>query len=594
MDRIRVAHVTTIDLSLRFLIFKQLTRLRDEGFDVSTISAAGPWVADLEREGIRHIPWPHATRAWNPRADVAALRDLYAIFRHERFHLVHTHTPKAGVMGRIAARRTGVPCVVNTVHGLYATREDRARKRVPIVAVEWLAARFSDLEMYVSREDLDWARRIRLVPESRSMLLGNGIDLSFFDPAAVPAKRLSQLREEFGIPDGTLLVGTVARLVAEKGYRELFAAAKEVRARFPHVRFVAVGDVNREKPDSLTEEEIAQAREDFIFLGWREDVRDVLALFDIFVLASWREGLPLSALEAAAMAKPLVVTDIRGCREVAREGEEGLVVPPRSHSGLAKAISTLVEDDELRDRMGKAARARASELFDERSVADRLVGSYRKLLARKGLQPSEKGETNGSNVRPARPSEAPILATLHRQSLPDSFLPSLGDQFLRRLYRALASDPEAVTLVAERASRVIGFATAVPSVRAFYHRFYRRHGLAAALVAAPRILRPGMLRRVRQTAGYPATAESLPDAELLAIAVAADQRGTGVGRILADGVLEGLARNGVANVKVLVPADNEQANHFYERVGFRHVTQMALHDGRYSNVLVFTCLSPSP
>jgi glycosyltransferase involved in cell wall biosynthesis/ribosomal protein S18 acetylase RimI-like enzyme len=595
MDRIRVAHVTTIDLSLRFLLLGQLIRLREEGFDVVGISAPGPWIADLEKEGIQHIPWPHATRAWSPREDVLALRELYSIFRRERFDLVHTHNPKPGVMGRIAARLAGVPCVVNTVHGLYATPEDPARKRIPVAGLEWLAARFSDLEMYQSREDLDWARRTHLVPRSKSTLLGNGIDLAYFDPAAIDPQRIRQLRAELGVPEGSLVVGTVARLVAEKGYRELFAAASQVRASFPHVRFLAVGDLDAQKADSLSQAEVAKARDDFIFVGWREDVRDLLALVDIFVLPSWREGIPRSALEAAAMGKPLVLTDIRGCREVARDRLEGLLVPPRAPSALAGAIGELVGDSALRDRLGMAARERARAVFDEERVLDRVVTSYGRLLARKGgLQTPAWIQAIGPGVRTARSSDAPILAELHREALPDSFLPSLGVRFLRRLYRALASDSEAITLVAERDSRVIGFATGVPSVRAFYRRFYRRHGIPAALILAPRIFRPHALRRARQTARYPANARSLPQAELLAIAVASEQRGTGIGETLAHGIIDELSRHGVKQVKVLVASDNLRANRFYERIGFRPATQVDLHEGRSSNVLVITCPSSSP
>src|SRR5438132_4056583 len=175
---VRVAHVATVDLTPRFLLLPQLVRLRDEGFDVAAITAPGLWTGDLESEGIRHIPWPHATRSWAPRADLIAFRELVGIFRRERFHLVHTHTPKPGVLGRVAARLTGVPCVVNTVHGLYATPEDRAARRLPVVAVERLAARFSDMELFQSEEDLAWARRIRLVSTRRSLLLGNGVNLS--------------------------------------------------------------------------------------------------------------------------------------------------------------------------------------------------------------------------------------------------------------------------------------------------------------------------------------------------------------------------------------------------------------------------------
>jgi glycosyltransferase involved in cell wall biosynthesis len=131
---IRVAHVATVDLTVRFLLLSQLRRLRDEGYDVTAISAPGPWVGEIEAEGIRFVPWTSATRAWDPRADARAFAELLRTFRRERFDVVHTHSPKPGVLGRIAARAAGVPCVVNTVHGYWATPEDRPARRVPVMA----------------------------------------------------------------------------------------------------------------------------------------------------------------------------------------------------------------------------------------------------------------------------------------------------------------------------------------------------------------------------------------------------------------------------------------------------------------------------
>jgi glycosyltransferase involved in cell wall biosynthesis len=381
---IRVAHITTVDSTLRFLLLPQLLRLRDEGFEVTAISAPGPWARDLEAEGIRHLPWPHATRSWNPGADLLAFRELLVMFRRERFDLVHTHNPKPGVLGRIAGRMAGVPCVVNTVHGLYATPDDSVARRATVLALERLAARFSDLELYQSEEDLDWAGRRRLVAPDRSVLLGNGVDLSKFDPSLIPAQSLATLRRELGIPDDAFVAGTVARLVAEKGYRELFAAAAMVRAAVPRVRVLAVGPSDPAKADAIGRAEIERARGSVIFAGWREDIPSLLALMDVFVLPSWREGLPRSAIEAAAMGKPLILTDIRGCREVARHGVEGLIVPPRDPVRLAEAIELLAKDRALGERMGAAARARALERFDERKVTDLIVARYRSLLARNG------------------------------------------------------------------------------------------------------------------------------------------------------------------------------------------------------------------
>jgi glycosyltransferase involved in cell wall biosynthesis len=379
-----VAHVATIQPTVRFLLMPQLQRLREEGYDVTAISAPGPYTSDLEAAGVRFIPWRHATRAWDPAADVRAMAELLAILRRERFDLVHTHTPKPGFLGRIAARVTGVPFVVNTVHGLYVQPNDPVSRRVPVLGLEWVAARFSDLELYQSSEDMRWAARLRIASRGRSRFLGNGTDLRRFSSDSVSPERLAALRKELGIPPGAPVVGTLGRLVAEKGYRELLAAMREVRRAVPGTRLLSIGPRDPAKADALSDEELAAVREWAVFTGPRADTPGLFALMDVFALASWREGVPRAAIEAAAMGKPLVLTDIRGCREVARDGIEGLLVPPRDAPRLATALLGLLRDPELRVRMGSAARARVEERFDERRVTDVVVGSYEELFARNG------------------------------------------------------------------------------------------------------------------------------------------------------------------------------------------------------------------
>jgi glycosyltransferase involved in cell wall biosynthesis/ribosomal protein S18 acetylase RimI-like enzyme len=587
---IRVAHVATVDLTVRFLLLPQLRRLRDEGYEVAAISAPGPWTGDVEADGIRHITWPHATRAWDPASDARAFLELLGILRREGFDLVHTHNPKPGILGRVAARMAGVPCVVNTVHGLYATPEDSALKRAAVLGLERAAAAFSDVELFQSEEDLRWARRAGVVPPSKSVLLGNGTDVARFDPDAVPPDRIAELRAELGIPDGAVVVGTVGRLVAEKGYRELFAAAREVREEFPEARFVVAGSRDAGKHDAISPEELAAAERDVIVAGWREDVRDLLAVMDVFVLPSWREGVPRSAIEAAAMGRPLVLTDIRGCREVARDGVEGILVPPRDPRRLAAAITDLLRDPGERDRLGKAARARALERFNERRVTDILVATYAEVLARRGrVSPGDERV----RVRRARPADAPAIARLHREGLPDAFLPALGDGFLRHLYRALASDRDGVALVAAAGPRVVGFAAGTVSVRRFYRRFAMTRGIPAALSAAPRLIRGDALRRLRETASYPDLVEDEGDSELLSIAVARSWEGRGIGKLLAKGVVDGLARRGAGRVRVVVGADNERANRFYEGMGFTRRRELAVHDGAASVMWEIECRSSS-
>jgi glycosyltransferase involved in cell wall biosynthesis len=379
----RVAHVATIDLTVHALLLPQLRGLRDAGYEVTAVSAPGPFVPLVAAAGIRHIAWRHATRAWDPRSDLLALRELAGILRRERFDIVHTHNAKPGVMGRIAARLAGVPCVANTVHGFDATPDDGLAKRVAFMGAERVAALFSDLELYQSRADLRRAVRTALVPSSKAVFLGNGTDLSRFDPRAVDVEVRRAVRAEIGIEEGVLVVGIIGRLVGDKGYRELFQAARAVRACRPDIRFLAVGDRDPAKADGLTQAEIEEAGRDFVFLGWRSDVPSVLSAMDVFVLPSWREGVPRSAIEAAAMGKPLIVSDIPGCRQVVTDGLEGILVPPRDPEALASAILRLAKDPDLRSRMGAAARATAEERFDERRVVTTILDQYDRVLARK-------------------------------------------------------------------------------------------------------------------------------------------------------------------------------------------------------------------
>jgi ribosomal protein S18 acetylase RimI-like enzyme len=150
----------------------------------------------------------------------------------------------------------------------------------------------------------------------------------------------------------------------------------------------------------------------------------------------------------------------------------------------------------------------------------------------------------------------------------------------------MVADAAAITLVAENGRGVVGFAAGAASVEDFYRRFRRRHGISAVMVAGPRLLSPGIRRRLRETAGYTDRTEGLPDAELLAIAVDPAHASRGIGRALAGGVLDGLAERGADEVRVTVAASNSRANRFYEWLGFRLARRIAVHDGVPSNVLV--------
>ncbi|HEY3672827.1 MAG TPA: glycosyltransferase family 4 protein [Acidimicrobiia bacterium] len=378
--RFTVAHLTTVDLSLWFLLLAQLRAVRDAGGVAIGISAPGPWVEQLEAEGIRHLPLRSSTRSADPLADLRAARELATILRREPIDVLHTHNPKPGVYGRVTGRLVGVPIVVNTVHGLYAQETDPWTRRAAVYGLEAIAARCSDAELLQNSEDLALMERLHLTRRAR--LLGNGIDLARFDRARIGDATRAEVRAEWGVDDTTIVIGAVGRLVTEKGYPELFDAfATLPRDRY---RLVVAGDDDPQKPDTLDRATVQRARDlGVVFLGQRTDVERVYIGFDLFAQPSHREGFPRAAMEAAAMGLPIVATDIRGCRQVVDDGRNGLLVPVRDATRLAAALTTLGDDGERRAAMARAARTIAQERFDERDVVTRVLDTYRDVAARK-------------------------------------------------------------------------------------------------------------------------------------------------------------------------------------------------------------------
>ncbi|MBW3611232.1 MAG: glycosyltransferase family 4 protein [Actinobacteria bacterium] len=385
--RPRLVHVTTTDMSLALLLGPQLRAFSEAGFEVIGISAPGSFVPQLRDAGITHLALTHATRSSAPAQDLLAMAELASLLRRLRPDIVHTHNPKPGIYGRLAAAAAGVPSIVNTVHGLYALPEDRWQKRALVYGLERVAATCSHAELVQSPEDIETLARLR-VPGAKLRLLGNGIDLDRFNRDRVDPSRVGEIRREMGVAPGEVLCGAVGRLVWEKGYRELFEAASIVRRQLPRARFVVVGPLDPDKDDGLREADLERATRDsgIVFLGMREDMAELYAAMDLYILASHREGFPRSAMEAAALGLPLVATDIRGCRQVVAPGVSGLLVTPRDATALAAAISSLVEDHGLRRAMGRAGLDKARREFDQQHVIATTLAVYEELLQRRRLR----------------------------------------------------------------------------------------------------------------------------------------------------------------------------------------------------------------
>jgi glycosyltransferase involved in cell wall biosynthesis len=368
---LRLAHLTTVDMSLYLLLMTELRVDMAAGLDTIGISAPGPYVGQIVAEGVQHVALSDLTRSWDPRRDLAAARALARQLRDLRLDILHTHNPKTGVLGRVAGRLAGVPVIVNTCHGLWASRDDSLPRRSLVYGAEALSARFSDAELFQNAADaatLRWAIRPR-----RVQVVGNGVDLDRF---RYDAEGRIRVRRELGLGDGELLVGAVGRRVAEKGVAEFSAAATTLGHR---ARFVWIGPEDRAKSDAVTE------APGLHFISERFDMPAVYSALDLFVLPSYREGFSRSAMEAAACGRPMILSDIRGCREIGTHEAELLLVPPRDSAALTAAVERLLSDSSLRVSLGEAVQARAREAFDQVAVANMSLATYAAVARRKQL-----------------------------------------------------------------------------------------------------------------------------------------------------------------------------------------------------------------
>lgn len=387
--RIRVAHISTVDMTLRYILLNQLQSVRSAGFEVMAISAPGPNVPAIEAAGIPHIPVP-LTRRFTPLIELKALWILYRVIQREGFAIVHTHTPKAGLLGRLAAKLANVPVIVHTNHGFLSHERSSLLASLFWTTLEKIGAHCSDLIFSNNMEDIETAIRLRICEPTKIMPLGPGgigIDIDRFNPASMSPEVIVRKRDEIGLKRDGPVVGFVARLVREKGLLEFLAAAYIVCKKIPDTQFLIVGPVDTDRPGALEPDCAASygVADACYFLGLRHDMPELYALMDVFVLPSHREGFGRVLAEASAMKVPVVATNVRGCRETVEHGHNGLLVPLGDVQALADAIVELLTDREKARRIGQEGRRMALERFDERLVFEKVKTEYARLLQEKGL-----------------------------------------------------------------------------------------------------------------------------------------------------------------------------------------------------------------
>lgn len=347
---------------------------RDAGFDVTIATRVTGHGDRIRQEGFQLLPIRLRRRSTQPFADLLAIVELIRIYRQLRPDIVHHVAMKPILYGSLAAWVAGIPSVVNAFAGLGYVFTDQERRggflRLGLMkALKFAIARTKSLVLFQNAEDRNQLVDSGVVPSDQSRIIaGSGVDTEKFVPTDAPS----------GLPTVML----ASRMLWDKGVAEFVRAAQLLKEQRVGGRFLLVGRSDLDNPAGISHEQLqAWVREGSIeWWGHRDDMPAVLGMATIVVLPSYREGLPKALLEAAACGKPLVASDVPGCREVVRDKITGLLVPVRDAEALADAISTLLADPDARAAMGRAGRDMVIREYSVSRIAGDTLALYRDLL----------------------------------------------------------------------------------------------------------------------------------------------------------------------------------------------------------------------
>ena len=350
---------------------------RDAGYEVTVATRVGEHGQGIRSHGLDLIHVDFARGLLSPRANLRTLRQLCAVYRRWKPHLVHHVAVQPVVLGSVAAALSRVPTTVNAVTGLgTALMADGVKSRLarPLLrsALGWALRRSRSHTIVQNPDNARFVESLGVPRERISLVRGAGVDIRWFRPQPEP--------------EGPVRVTMVSRLLRDKGVREFVDAAALVRDARDDVVFTLVGTPDEGNPSSVSSRQVRSWADAGLleWWGYREDVADVLARSHIAVLPSYGEGMPKTLLEAAACARPIVATDVPGCRDVVRHGANGLLVPARDARALADAVMALADDPPRRAAMGAEGRRRAEEEFAAARIHRETLEVYERAFALTG------------------------------------------------------------------------------------------------------------------------------------------------------------------------------------------------------------------
>jgi glycosyltransferase involved in cell wall biosynthesis len=375
-DTLKIAHLQLLPLvtGVQRVTLDELERLDSKQFTPYIIcKEPGPMTEEAESKDITCFYSSGLMRAVSPKNDLLAFWQLYRLFRKYRFDVVHSHSSKTGVIGRVAAKLAGVPMITHTVHGFAFPAANSTLEKWIFFAMEWLGTKCSHKIICLHEADRDIAKKKLGASDKQLEVLANGVDTTKYAPPSVDEKET--MRQQLGIAEDAVILGMVGRLWRQKNPQVFVDAAINLLSQNVDAHFVLVGDGELK---TTLEEKVKQAgfTDNIHFLGWRNDTPQVLKALDVFVLPSLWEGMPLAILEAQSTGLPCVVSNIQGNNHLVSNDVDGLLFDLDYPDQLITCLDTLIKDVTLRNNMGATARRKIVQTYNIESRIRTIANLY--------------------------------------------------------------------------------------------------------------------------------------------------------------------------------------------------------------------------
>lgn len=387
----RIALVSNTDYYLYHFRLGLIKELVNRRLKVYTIAPPGEFTLRLEEAGAIFVSWILGRSSFNPLRELRSFASLIQIYRSIKPTIAHHFTIKPNIYGSIAAGLTDDVGIVSSITGLgYIFTGDGPKARAARLLISnlyRLAFHFSDAITFQNHDDLETFRRFKVLPSNKGPYVhrGSGVNTAFFDPEMIDKTAILRLKESLGLNPNSSVVLLVGRMLWHKGIGEYVDCARVLKKNHG-AHFLLVGPVDEGNLASIPITRLIEWEKEgcIQYLNKREDIRELLALSDVVVLPSYREGMPRFLLEAAAMRRPIVTTNVPGCKDVVDHGINGLLVEPKDPIALARAVESLLLSADRRERFGEAARQKALKEFDETKINAQILNVYNAILEAKG------------------------------------------------------------------------------------------------------------------------------------------------------------------------------------------------------------------